>query len=147
MRVAEAATLTLEKHGVERLVGSGARTLGGVVVVVAAHGSRNQLANQAHLDLVDDLAARVDEPVVAAFLELAEPSIPAAIDAAVADGHLSVRVLPYFLHPGRHLVDDLPRLVAEARVRHPAAAVDLLDSFGADPRVLDLLEAQVRHGH
>lgn len=113
-------------------------------MVVAAHGSRNQLANQAHRDLVDHLAELVDAPVVAAFLELAEPSIPVAIDTAIADGDLTVRVLPYFLHPGRHLVDDLPRIVAEARVRHPAAEVDLLDSFGADPRLLDLLVSQVR---
>ncbi len=115
-----------------------------MVVVLVAHGSRNPSANDAHRELVRAVGERVDESVVAAFLELAEPSIPQTIDAVVADGHLGVHLLPYFLHPGRHLMSDLPRIVADARVRHPAAEITLLDSFGSDPRLVDLLADQVR---
>ena len=114
-----------------------------VVVVVAAHGSRAPAANVAHQGVVDALAAVVDLPVTAAYLELAVPSIPDAIDAAVASGAATVLVLPYFLHPGRHLTDDLPQIVQDAAERHPALAVELLASFGSEPGLLEILVAQV----
>ena len=113
------------------------------VVVVAAHGSRAEAANAAHRDLVEVVAAQSPVRVVPAFLELSEPSIPAAIDDAVADGATSVLVLPYFLHPGRHLAEDLTGIVAAANERHPASSVGLLDLFGADPSLAALVAAQI----
>ncbi|QXC59708.1 CbiX/SirB N-terminal domain-containing protein [Aquihabitans sp. G128] len=117
-----------------------------VAVVVAAHGSRAEAANLAHRDIVDALDARIGPPVTPAFLELAQPSIPEGIDAAVAAGAATVLVLPYFLHPGRHLSDDLPAIVAEATDRHPGHQIRLLESFGSDVRLLELLAAQVEAG-
>lgn len=116
---------------------------GEVAVVVAAHGSRAEGANVAHREVVDGLAAMVAPPVTPAFLELAEPSIPEAIDAAVRAGASTVLVVPYFLHPGRHLTDDLPAIAAAARTRHPTVAVRLSSSFGSEPGLLDILAAQV----
>ncbi len=113
------------------------------IVLVVAHGSRAADANDAHRRLVAELGARTARPVRAAFLELAEPSIPEAIDAAVADGAAEVAVLPYFLHPGRHLARDLPAIVADADARHPGSRVHLTESFGARPELLDVLAAQV----
>ncbi len=115
-----------------------------VAVVVAAHGSRAEGANAAHRDVVEALAATVSHPVTPAFLELAQPSIPDAIDAAAASGAPRVLVLPYFLHPGRHLSDDLPAIVDEASRRHPGTAIELLGSFGSEPGLLEVLVAQVR---
>lgn len=112
-------------------------------MVVVAHGSRAAAANDAHRAVVARLARRVSTSVVPAFLELTEPSVADAIDRAVADGAAWVVVLPYFLHPGRHLVEDLPRLVAAAAGRHPGATVSLAPSFGADPALDDVLAAQV----
>lgn len=115
-----------------------------VAVVVAAHGSRAVAANETHEALVDALASSIDVPVRPGFLELATPSIPDAIDAAVEAGATTVLVLPYFLHPGRHLVEDLPRIVSEAAVRHPDREIRLLASFGADPALTEVLAQQVR---
>lgn len=114
-----------------------------VAVVVAAHGSRAAAANDAHHRVVAGLGERSGRTVLAAFLELVEPSIPDAIDAAVAGGASTVLVVPYFLHPGRHSTEDIPAIVADARERHPAADLRLLDLFGADPALVDLLAAQV----
>lgn len=113
-------------------------------VVVAAHGSRADAANAAHRDLVAALDAAIDGSARPAFLELTEPSIPDVIDAAVADGATDVLVLPYFLHPGRHNGEDMPAIVLAAAERHPSARVRLLDLFGADPAVVELLVAQTR---
>ena len=82
--------------------------------------------------------------MTAAFLELAEPSIGAAIDAAIAAGADTVLVLPYFLYPGRHLTRDIPAIVDEASARHPEADIGLLGLFGAQPGLAAVLAAQVR---
>lgn len=113
------------------------------VVVLAAHGSRAEAANTAHRVLADAVAAQSPVSVVPAFLELAEPSIPDAIDGAVYEGATSVLVLPYFLHPGRHLAVDLSGIVTRATDRHPGADVRLLDLFGADPALVALVVAQI----
>lgn len=117
---------------------------GGVAIVVAAHGSRAEGANVAHCEVVDALGASVAHRVTPAFLELAEPSIPDAIDEAAATGAATVLVLPYFLHPGRHLSDDLPAIVAEAHARHPQTTIRLLGSFGSEPGLGEVLVGQVR---
>lgn len=112
------------------------------VVVLAAHGSRAATANDAHRALAERLAGATGCPVGAAFLELAEPSIAGAIDDAATRAR-TVLVLPYFLHPGRHLSEDVPAIVADAGRRHPDVAVQLLGAFGAEPAVIDLLADQV----
>ena len=114
-----------------------------VAVVLVAHGSRASSANQAHLDLAAALDARIEPRVLGAFMELAEPSIGDAIGRAVDAGATVVAVLPYFLHPGRHQQVDIPQLVAEAAETRSGVEVRLLDPFGADPAVLDLLAGQV----
>lgn len=116
------------------------------VVVLVAHGSRAEAGNDAHRNLAERLAGGTGRTVLAAFLELAEPSIGDAIDRAVAAGPQarSVVVLPYFLHPGRHVDEDIPAIVEEARARHSAMEIELLGAFGSNEQVLDLLTAQLR---
>src|SRR5690554_3190256 len=101
-------------------------------VVLVAHGSRAGEANQAHLDLAAALDARIEPVVIGAFMELAEPSIADGIGRAVDAGASVVAVVPYFLHPGRHLRQDIPQMVADAAEARPDADIRLLDHFGAD---------------
>lgn len=114
------------------------------VVVLAAHGSRADEANESHRRLARSVAGALELTVLPGFLELTEPTIAGAIDDAVATGADTVLVLPYFLHPGRHLTADVPAIVDEARTRHPGVDVRLLASFGDDPALVELLARQVR---
>jgi sirohydrochlorin cobaltochelatase len=113
-------------------------------VVVVAHGSRAEEANDAHRAVAAELDTSVEAAVTAGFLELAEPSIGDAIDGAIAAGATAVAVLPHLLYPGRHLTRDIPGIVDAAAARHPGVAVRLLPAFGADPGVVSLLAAQAR---
>ncbi len=111
-------------------------------IVFVAHGSRASAANDAHRAQATLLSDRTGLAVWPGFLELAEPSIPDAISAAAADAG-RVLVLPYFLYPGRHVARDIPELVAQGARRHPEVEVQLLEAFGADPSVVDVLAQQV----
>jgi len=119
------------------------------IVVLVAHGSRSPLAGEEHRALcaaVQQEASRdagEQVEVRPAFLELAEPSIPAAIDAAVADGAVRVRLLPHFLNSGNHVLRDLPAAVAEANERHPDVQIELAERLGADPGLVELLTRRV----
>jgi sirohydrochlorin cobaltochelatase len=108
-------------------------------MVLVAHGSRAAAANAAHQAVAERLASELDASVRAAYLELAEPSIGDAIDAAAADGATRIIVLPHFLYPGRHVAEDIPAIVTEAAARHPAVEVELTAPSGDDPAMVRLL--------
>lgn len=112
-------------------------------VVLIAHGSRNQGANDDHVALCEAIERRRADvgrggKVLPAFLEIAEPSIPDAIDLAARDSS-EVRILPLFINQGNHVSHDIPEIVEEARQRHPAIDIRLLPHVGADPRFADLV--------
>ncbi|WP_040662483.1 CbiX/SirB N-terminal domain-containing protein [Nitrococcus mobilis] len=117
------------------------------VLLVLAHGSRRHGSNEEVRRLSGRLGELLGERyarVAPAFLELAEPPIPAAIDAAVSAGADEVVLFPYFLAAGRHVCDDIPRLVAEARRRHPRVRLELRPHLGELPGLLPLLAEYLR---
>jgi len=121
----------------------------GVALVLVAHGSRREASNAEVRALAATLAARAEgqfSSVHAGFLELAEPSIPEAIAAAIAAGAREVRVLPWFLSAGRHVSEDIPAQVAEARARHPGVPIHLLGHAGALPGMAEILLAAAGGG-
>jgi len=116
------------------------RDANGPALILIAHGSRRAEANEAHVELCRAVSTRIARMVSPAFLELAAPGIAAAIDQAVeARGARRVVLLPYFLHPGNHTREDIPAIVAEARVRHGGVQIDQLDHVGASPAVVGLI--------
>src|SRR5207248_837243 len=80
-------------------------------VILVDHGSRRDESNAMLLDVVRDFALATGIPIVEpAHMELAEPSIATAFARCVERGATMVVVFPYFLLPGRHWNDDIPRL-------------------------------------
>jgi sirohydrochlorin ferrochelatase len=85
-------------------------------ILLIDHGSRRAAANAMLHEvatLVQELAgsAVLVEP---AHMELAEPSIGAAFALCVHRGATEIIAVPYMLSPGRHVTEDIPRLVCEA---------------------------------
>ncbi|MFC4947021.1 (2Fe-2S) ferredoxin domain-containing protein [Pseudonocardia sp. GCM10023141] len=70
--------------------------------------------------VVDAVRAAIAEPVHVAFLDQADPSIPAVLDAAVAAGVESAVVVPLAVPADSYLTTWLSRAVANWReTRHP----------------------------
>jgi sirohydrochlorin ferrochelatase len=78
--------------------------------------------------------------VIGAFLELAPPSIPEALESAVRTGAREVVVIPLMLFPGRHAVHDIPALVNETARRHPKIRFRLKKALAFHPRFLAFLK-------
>jgi sirohydrochlorin cobaltochelatase len=112
-------------------------------VLLIAHGSRNPAAQTDHERLCERVGAATGTTVRPAYLELAEPGIATAIDAAVADGADRVRLVPVFLHSGNHVARDIPEAVSAAREAHPGVDIQLDEHVGADPALVDLIAARI----
>lgn len=105
-------------------------------ILVVAHGSPIAKANEDLFHLVEQVRERSGYEIVeAAFLERARPSIREGMDNCVRQGAGRVVVLPFFLLLGAHVVEDLPRLVDEARDRHPGVEFVVGRHLGGDERL------------
>lgn len=116
-------------------------------IIIVDHGSRKDESNAMLEELVRLYADRFRTryPIVEpAHMELAEPSIRTAYDRCVERGATRVIVCPFFLGPGKHWTEDIPRLTAEAAAAHPATRYHVTPTLGIDELMLDLLEKRVR---
>ncbi|HLK69936.1 MAG TPA: CbiX/SirB N-terminal domain-containing protein [Bryobacteraceae bacterium] len=89
-------------------------------IVVFAHGSRVEAANEAVRFVAAELARAGGFPrVEAAFLELGKPDLDGAVARLVEEGIQRIVVIPYFLTLGLHLERDLPAIAGRIARAHP----------------------------
>jgi len=113
-------------------------------VLLLGHGSRDRAA----IEESNQFAAFFKKwsglkKVYIGYLELADPSIPAAIDQAISEGAARIRAMPLFLFPGRHLLEDLPRLLAQARTIYPRVEIYFGEGLNLNPKLLALAKVRI----
>ena len=110
-------------------------------LLLIAHGSRRPEAN-ADLEFVATaLRDRGRYPVVrVSYLELAEPTIEAGGAQCAEAGATEVILLPYFLSPGVHVVEDLTAARAALAARFPRVRFVLAEPLGRHPLLVDVVE-------
>lgn len=114
-------------------------------VVIVDHGSKRDESNALLLKMVERFQALTGLAIVEpAHMELAEPSIDAAFEKAVAAGARRIVVAPFFLAPGRHMHEDIPRLVAEAAARRPGVTATIAAPLGSHTSLVKVLCDRVR---
>ena len=109
-------------------------------LLVMVHGSPRPVANEDMFKVVEVVKERRAFDIVeVGFMECNEPTIPDAIAACVAQGAGRVVAVPYFLHTGTHVADDLPTLLDEAKERHPGIEFSMGRYIGTSPILTDIL--------
>src|SRR5580658_2145069 len=117
-------------------------------IIIVDHGSRLEASNHMLEELATLFAHRFEtkyDIVEPAHMEIAEPSIATAFEACVRRGAKRVIVCPYFLGPGKHWTQDIPRLTADAAAKHPGVKYHITQTLGIDDLILDLLAKRVDH--
>ena len=119
----------------------GASETAGVVLV--AHGS--QFAQS--VCQVQAIAARLQDacrptPVAVSYLDINQPDLAAGCRRLLQQGAAHVAVLPYFLHSGRHVKEDLPRILAAVSDEFPDRVLTLMDPL---ENVLGISEIILSH--
>ena len=112
-------------------------------IIVFAHGSRIESANQAVRTVAAEFsrAASYDH-VEPAFLELGEPSLAGAVDRLAARGVQRIIIIPYFLTLGMHLERDLPRLVADISIKYSGLQMSVTAPLDGHPGLVEILKAR-----
>lgn len=113
-------------------------------LLLMAHGSPDAQANRP----IYGVARRIRSygryaAVTVCFMDLNQPRIPDTVDALVERGITTMIAVPYFLHLGNHVVDDLPAIVADARSRHPSCTLLLAEHLGYDRLLVDVIAERV----
>lgn len=109
--------------------------------IILGHGSRAPGASSG----MERIAARLGERlpgclVRVAHMELCQPGLGETIAACVAAGTREVVVVPYFLHHGNHLREDIPALLRQALAAHPGLTIRCGPPLGYDEAMVDLVQ-------
>jgi sirohydrochlorin ferrochelatase len=108
-------------------------------VIVFAHGSRVESANQAVRSVAAELAKIGGFRVEAAFLELGVPDLPGAAARLVEAGVDSITVIPYFLTLGLHMERDLPPLVETISRTYNGLPIAVTPPLDGHPALVQVL--------
>ncbi len=109
-------------------------------ILLIAHGSRRQEANQELVELAQRLKQHQPYPIIEpSYLELAEPDIVAGGSACVSRGAGCVLMVPYFLSAGMHIRRDLTEARDTLRQQFPDVEFHLGPPLGPHPLLDELV--------
>ncbi|MGY8737040.1 MAG: sirohydrochlorin chelatase [bacterium] len=113
-------------------------------LLIVDHGTRSAEANLRLAAFPQQVAsARPEWRVTHAHMELAQPDMPTAIDALVAEGAVEIHIHLHFLSAGYHVRETIPELVEAARARHTQIDIRVFAPIGEDPRLVDIVIDQI----
>ncbi len=116
-------------------------------VLIVSHGSGDKTPNLEFKRLVGKFRSRHPGwKVTHAFLVLASPSIPQALEALSRSGKVKeILVLPYFLFAAKHVKKDIPAILKTFCKKNPGIKVRLGKPLGSDSKLLDILDQRSNH--
>ena len=108
-------------------------------ILLIDHGSRRAEANALLNEVVDRVKARIGTGAIVepAHMEIATPTIAEGFSRCVEQGASLIVAHPFMLAPGRHVKEDLPRLVGEAAASHPGVRFAIAAPLGSHPGIID----------
>jgi sirohydrochlorin ferrochelatase len=116
-------------------------------IVLFAHGSTVESANDAVHAVTAELARRTGEWVETAFLDCVPPRLADAVGTLVTKGATRIVVIPYFLTLGIHLQRDLPRIADELRRIYEGVDIDVTEPLDGHPALLEILVDRWKKAH
>ena len=114
-------------------------------LIVFAHGSPVPEANQAVQTVAGEIRQRSDYDLVeAAFLDPAIPNLPESVRKLAGAGVTRIVIVPYFLTPGLHLTQDLPRIVGDLRRIYEGVRIEVTESLDGHPALIGAILDRAR---
>ena len=114
-------------------------------ILIVAHGSRAEATKKTFEGIVDMVREKMpQEKIRHAYMEFSEESLDKGVDELVAEGVNQIKVIPYFLFSGIHILEDIPEMIAACKKTYPEISIELGQSLGQDPRLADLLVERIQ---
>ena len=116
-------------------------------ILLIAHGSRRQQANDDLIHLCGMIGNRCPEQIVEhAFLELTKPTIPEGAASCIRRGAKRIMMFPYFLSAGVHVAEDLHRFKSEFEQKWPDATFIICQPLGGHRLIVDIVLDRIGQG-
>ncbi|GAB2198076.1 CbiX/SirB N-terminal domain-containing protein [Sessilibacter sp. MAH4] len=114
-------------------------------LLVMAHGSRAQKANDEFKTIVNQLSEYVSgykivEPI---FLELCDPSMLDAVEVLYENGIENIDIYPMFFNQGKHVGVDIPAQIQECLTAYPNCTITQLDYFGSNSEFAKIMAKHI----
>lgn len=109
--------------------------------VLLGHGSRRGSATDVGLEVLRRQVQESlgqDHAVHVAGLEFTQPPLPSLLQDLVSTDVSEVVVAPLFLFDGRHILEEIPELIAGQAQRFPGLKLVLARTLGLDARIVRL---------
>ena len=116
-------------------------------ILLISHWSRFPETEQEVKDFVAQLKEQSGVPIVEyAFLEIARPSIPEGVDICIEKGATEVIILLNFLNAGKHVDEDIPRIIDEARSKYVDVTFTATKPIGKHEKIVKLFLDMIDNG-
>jgi sirohydrochlorin ferrochelatase len=109
-------------------------------ILVIGHGSSDKSARTAFVYTVNKLKPYF-RSVTFCFLELDEPRIANGIEKIISSNPDVVIIVPYFLHKGAHIKNDVVKDINSALAKYNLKNIPvyITEHFGVDPKLVKLV--------
>jgi sirohydrochlorin cobaltochelatase len=138
---AHPALTSLAQRRVQEALDANTEGLATLSLLLMAHGTPLPAANAPLYTLAETLVSNLGlAGSCVGFLDCNTPTIPGAIERLIAEGAQQIVALPYFLHLGRHVAEDLPEIIAQAQKQRPETAIHLAHHLDYDLCLVDAVQ-------
>jgi len=116
-------------------------------IILIGHGSPKKDAN--NIDIIGRLLHGALHPgcsgdcVKVAYLQFAEPDLPAAIKDCARNGAERIIIHPYFLSNGVHVTKDIPEMLREAKVLYPDREFLYTEPLGIHEKLVQVVRERI----
>ncbi|MGZ3607982.1 MAG: sirohydrochlorin chelatase [Syntrophales bacterium] len=109
-------------------------------VILFGHGSRIPGAGEGMEQVAERMRKKLPSGIIeVCYMSRLGPHFPEVLESCVARGATKVIVMPYFLHSGLHLVEDIPHLLRDKAGKYPHVKLVLGKNLGFDECIVDLV--------
>ncbi len=108
--------------------------------ILLGHGSRIPGAGEGMEQVARRMRERPGQGMVeTCYMSKLGPHFPEVFEKCIAAGARKVVVIPYFLHTGLHIIEDVPELLREKAKQFPEVELILGKNIGFDECLVDLV--------
>lgn len=118
-------------------------------VLILAHGSRRKETENTLLKIIEmvkaELRADLNTTLIEyAFLQFSKNNLETALHKLVDQGVTEIKIIPYFLFNGVHILEDIPAEINDFLEAYPEIKISFGQTLGADKRLADIIVDRVR---
>ena len=109
-------------------------------IILFAHGSSNPSWREPFDAIVERVSALApDARVELAFLEIMSPNVNQVVCDCALDGIRHIRIVPLFFGVGKHVAEDLQKLIEAVRVEFAEIEIEIASAVGQSEAVREAM--------